>query len=201
MTSDPHYKLIEFFKKISQITSEQENLVREKFRLRRYKKRAYVFNEGDVHKYNSFIVEGALRLYMFDENFKEYSLHFAFENWWTGDLGSFVNNRPSRMCLQAFENTTVLQISYKDQLELLEAIPSLYKPYMFSFQSALMRANTRILDNISSIAEVRYEDFLNTYPRYLNRLPDKFIASYIGVTPEFYSKLKRESLRKYLNID
>ena len=198
---DPHDQLIAYLEKTVQLTDEQKQLVREKFRLRRYKKRAFIFNEGDVHDKNSFIISGALRLYAFDDNFKEYSLHFGFENWWTGDLISYVKNEPSQLCLQAMEDTVLLQINYKDQLEWLDAIPQLYKPWMLAYQGALMRANQRILDNIGSTAEARYEDFLRSYPKYMNRLPDKFIASYIGVTPEFYSKLKRNSLRKYLKLD
>lgn len=194
-------KLIEFFERITLLNEGQKELLRQKFRQRKYKKGAFVYNEGDVHIFNNFVVEGALRLYYLDDNFKEYSLSFAFENWWTGDLNSFVTGSESKMCLQAFENTIVLQITYEDQLEVLEAIPELYKAYMFSFQKALMRANDRIIDNIGGRAEERFEDFMTTYPRYLNRLPDKYIASYIGVTPEFYSKLKRQSLRKHLNLD
>lgn len=197
---EPHDQLIEYLERIVELTDAQKEFTRQKFKVRRYKKRAFIFNEGDIHKYNTFVVSGALRLYAFDDSFKEYSLHFAFENWWTGDLTSLVKNEPSQLCLQAIENSILLQITYEDQKEWLDAIPQLYKPWMLAFQSALMRANQRVLDNIGSTAEKRFEDFLKTYPKYMNRLPDKYIASYIGVTPEFYSKLKRNSVRKYLKL-
>lgn len=197
---NPHDQLITYLEKKVSLTEEQKQLVYEKFRLRRFKRRAFVYNEGDVHKYNNFVVSGALRLYAFDDSFREYSLHFAFENWWTGDLTSFVKGTPSPLCLQAFEDTVILQISYKDQLDWLDRTPKLFKPWMLAYQGALMRSNKRVLDNIGSTAEARYDDFIATYPSYVNRLPDKFIASYIGVTPEFYSKLKKNKLKKYLNV-
>lgn len=198
---NPHHQLIQYLERVVALNDSQKQLLQEKFVLRKFKKRTFIFNEGEPHRYNTFVLKGALRLFALDDAFREYSLHFAFENYWTGDLESFVKGTPSELCLQAFEDTVVLQITHEDLNEVLEAIPAMYKPWMLAFQNALMRANKQILDNIGSTAEARHEDFLTVYKNQLNRLPDKYIASYIGVTPEFYSKLKRESLRKYLKLD
>jgi CRP-like cAMP-binding protein len=137
-----------------------------------------------------------MKLFLEDENARQHCQHFGFEQWWMGDMKSFLNQEPSRLHIQALEPTTVLQITLEDQHRLLEAIPALNTLYRKLVEKALSRANQRILDTISSSAEDRYDDFLATYPSYVERITNQDIASYIGVTPEFFSKMKRGYWKK-----
>lgn len=154
--------------------------------------------EGEKEPLNNFVADGALRLYLLDDQLKEHNMMFAFENWWIGDIGAFLANEESRYYLQAMENSIIYQISSADQQILLDHHIKFCRLFRKKFERALIRTQKRLIDNISSSAHSRYQDFLDTYPNYVNRLPDRYIASYIGVTPEFFSKIKKQVLHDYL---
>ena len=129
---------------------------------------------------------------MVDDKGKEHNLQFAIENWWIGDIGSFHTEEPSKLYIEAMENSIILQIKKEDQLKLFVDYPKFNRIFRVLTENALVSAQRRILQNISSTAEERYLDFLNRYPYFFNRISNVQIASYLGVTPEFLSTIRKK---------
>jgi CRP-like cAMP-binding protein len=161
------------------------------------KRKEFLLKEGDVARYQFFVLNGCLRTYTIDPAGKEHVLMFAPEDWWcSGDLYSFLSGQKSVNNLEALEPTTVLQIS-KDNLDILyQQAPKFERFFRVLFQNAFVFHQTRINANLSQPAEGRYDLFTKNYPGLENRIPQKYIASYIGVTPEFFSQMKANKLRK-----
>ena len=131
-------------------------------------------------------------MYLVDEKGKEHNLQFAVEHWWIGDIGSFHSEKPSKLYIEALENSIILQIKKEDQLKLFLDYPKFNRIFRVLAENAMVSLQNRILQNISSTAEERYLDFLNRYPYFFNRISNVQIASYLGVTPEFLSTIRKK---------
>lgn len=188
MTSKP---LIDYFENHLLLNEEEKSVVREVFKERRIKRRQFILQEGDISKHNTFVVEGCFRMFFVDEKGKEHNLQFAVENWWIGDIGSFHSQEPSKLYIEALENSIILQIKREDQLKLFVDYPKFNRIFRVFTENALVSAQRRILQNISSTAEERYLDFLKRYPHFFNRISNVQIASFLGVTPEFLSTIRK----------
>jgi CRP-like cAMP-binding protein len=184
--------LLEYFSRMSPLRNEEAELVRSKFHARLYRKRQYILQEGDVCKMVNFVVSGCLRMYNVDESGTTHIIQFAIENWWISDLGSFYSEKPSRLNIEAVEDTTVLQIKHDDLLDLYIKAPIFDRIYRVLVENSLVKMQERLLQNLGSDARVRYEDFLTQYPALVNRVPNTHIASFLGITPEFLSKIRNE---------
>jgi CRP-like cAMP-binding protein len=184
--------ILDYFDSILPLNEEEKSIVNDVFKERRVKRRQYILQEGDVSLLNSFVVQGCFRMYMMDNNGKEHNLQFAIENWWIGDIGSFHSELPSKLSIEAIENSVVLQIKKQDQLRLFVEFPKFNRIFRVMTENALVSAQRRILQNISSTAEERYLDFVKRYPSFFNRISNVQIASYLGVTPEFLSTIRQK---------
>jgi CRP-like cAMP-binding protein len=183
--------LIAYFEKHLPLTEEEKAIVEEVFKERSIKKRQFILQEGDICKHNTFVVEGCFKMYLIDPNGKEHNLQFAVENWWIGDIGSFHSEEPSRLTIEALENSVILQIKKEDQWRLFVDYPKFNRIFRVLAENAMVSQQHRILQNISSTAEERYLDFLKRYPQLFNRISNVQIASYLGVTPEFLSTIRK----------
>jgi len=192
MSTEP---LINYFTNILPLDSDDINAVKNLFKERRIKRRQFILQEGDVCSVNTFVVEGCFRMYMVDEKGKEHNLQFAIENWWIGDIGSFHSEKPSRLYIEALENSIILQIKKEDQLKLFVDYPKFNRIFRVLTENAMVSLQNRILQNISSTAEERYLYFLNRYPQFFNRISNVQIASYLGVTPEFLSTIRKKLVK------
>jgi CRP-like cAMP-binding protein len=161
------------------------------------KRKEFLLKEGDVARHQFFVVSGCLRTYTIDTAGKEHILMFAPEGWWcSGDLYSFLSGQQSVNNVDALETTAILQIS-KDNLEFLyQRAPKFERFFRILFQNAFVFHQNRINTNLSQPAKGRYDLFAKTYPNLESRIPQKYIASYIGVTPEFFSQMKANMLHK-----
>ena len=184
--------LIDYFEKYLPLSEEEKSFVEEVFKERSIKRRQFIHQEGDICKHNTFVVEGCFRMYTVDEKGKEHNLQFAIENWWIGDIGSFHSEEPSKLNIEALENSTILQIKKEDQLKLFVDFPKFNRIFRVFTENALASTQRRVLQNISSTAEERYLDFSKRYPYFFNRISNVQIASYLGVTPEFLSTIRRK---------
>lgn len=184
--------LIDYFNKFLPLTEEEKSYIGKTFIERSIKRRQYILQEGDVCKYNTFVVEGCFRMFAVDEKGKEHNLQFAIENWWIGDIGSFHSEQPSKLYIEALENSLILQIKKEDQLQLFIDYPKFNRIFRVFTENALVSAQSRILQNISSTAEERYLEFFSSYPYFFNRISNVQIASYLGVTPEFLSTIRKK---------
>ena len=158
--------------------------------LRELKKSELLLEPGQDCQVQWFVVKGVLRSCYTDAQGLEHNLQFAIENWWSADLGGYFREQPAELHIQALESSTVLALTRKKQEWLFEQHPALERFFRIIVQNAYVEAQRRILATLSLTAEERFERFLRRYPGLLNRIPQYHIAGYIGVTPEFFSKMK-----------
>lgn len=187
--------LLNYFERLIPLNKEEKELVIQKFRPRLYRKKQYVLQEGDTCTQFNFVVRGCLRMYKIDEQGSIHILQFAAENWWIIDLGSFHSEKPSELNIDAFEDTMILQISRTDLISLYLQAPKFDRIFRVLIENSFVSLQKRLLQNISSTAEERYQSFLDTYPHLVNRLPQTQIASFLGITPEFLSRLRSKRLK------
>jgi CRP-like cAMP-binding protein len=159
------------------------------------RKREFLLQEGEVAAQTFFVVSGCLRLFLQSGAGATHVLQFAVEDWWITDLRSFLRSEPSRLSIDALEDTTVLQVTREDLDELLAQLPKLEKAFRMLSQSGMAALQQRIVDSLSQSAAERYLSFRKLYGALEARLPQYQIASYIGVTPEFLSALRRRLAR------
>lgn len=184
--------LIEYFNRIHPLNTSEVEFVEKAFQMRKIKRGQFILQEGDICKHNTFVVEGCFKMYLVDDNGKEHNLQFAIENWWIGDIGSFHNETPTKLNIEALENSSILQIRNEDQHKLFADFPKFNRIFRVLAENAMVAMQHRILQNIGSSAEDRYLDFLSRYPQLFNRITNVQIASYLGVTPEFLSAIRKK---------
>ncbi len=155
------------------------------------KRKQFILNKGDTCKHYSFVASGLLRKYAIDKNGCEFNIQFATENQWIQDLGSFNNNTPSQFYIEAIEPSVLFQLDKNNLLFLLQNFPKFDRNFRVIMENKFINLENRIFQNISLTAEEGYKKFLNEYPELYNRLPNTQIASYLGITPEFLSKVRR----------
>lgn len=182
--------LLSYFDRLIPLSKEEQELVTSTFRSRLFRKRQYVLQEGDVCTQFYFVVRGCLRMYKIDEKGGTHILQFAAENYWMVDLGSFHGVKPSALNIDALEDTVVLQISRNDLISLYVQAPKFDRIFRVLLENSFVRLQERLLQNISSTAEERYQTFLEIYPHLANRLSQVQIAAFLGITPEFLSRLR-----------
>ncbi|CAN5478623.1 Crp/Fnr family transcriptional regulator [soil metagenome] len=159
---------------------------------RTIKRRQAILQEGFPCKHYSFVVEGCFRMYGVDSKGTEHNLQFAAENDWISDIGSFHEDKPSKLFIEAIESSVILQIEKQDLYFLYKEIPKLDRIFKVIIENKFVELQNRVLQNISSTAQERYVTFLEHYPQLALRLPNTQIASYLGITPEFLSKIRSE---------
>lgn len=160
--------------------------------LKTIKRKDYLLRQGEICKTENFIIKGCLRAYTIDENGVEHVILFGIEDWWVGDLYSFLTETPANFFIAAVEDTEIIQIT-KDQLaRLYERVPKFEKFFRLILQNAFIAQQNRINQNLSFTAEQRYLDFINKYPQLEQRLSQKQVASYLGFTPVFLSMIRRK---------
>ena len=188
--------LLDYFQKVIRLSNDEKQLVTELFKPRLYRKKQYVLHEGDVCNQFNFIVRGCLRMYKVDDKGNTHILQFAAENWWLSNIGSFHERKPSELNIDALEDTMVLQISHENLLLLYTNAPKFDRIFRVLIENSFVSLQKRLLQNISSTAEERYNSFLDSYSHLTNRLPQTQIASFLGITPEFLSRLRNKQTKK-----
>jgi len=182
--------LLSYFDRLIPLNKEEKELVTSKFHSRLYRKRQFILQEGDVCTQFNFIVRGCLRMYKIDEKGNTHILQFAAENNWIIDLGSFHDIKSSALNIDALEDTVVLQISHANLIDLYIQAPKFDRIFRVLLENSFIRLQERLLQNISSTAEERYQSFLEVYPHLNNRLSQVQVAAFLGLTPEFLSRLR-----------
>lgn len=160
------------------------------------KRRKVYLRQGNVCKYVAFVLSGALKSYNVDGDGKEHILNFATRDWWIADLYSFISQKPAVLNIETIEESEVLLLSQKDQKTLYEKIPKFERFFRIIVENALVASQQRLIDNMSLTAEERYLQFIKKYPGIPVLVPQHSIASYLGITPEFLSKIRSRLARK-----
>lgn len=154
-----------------------------------------LFKEGAHIQHVAFVHSGCLKSYSVDESGIEHILQFAPEGWWITDMLSFLKGTRSHLYTESIIESEVLLLSRERQLELFDAVPKMERYFRIVTENALCATRQRVIDTMSLTAKERYLQFCDTYPGIIHTIPQKYVASYIGVTPEFLSKMRSSLYR------
>jgi len=161
-----------------------------------YKRKQFILEEGQICKNSIFVTQGCLRGFTVDQSGFEHVLNFAPAGWWIADMYSLLTQKPGILNIEPLEDTEVLLLSKVRQEKLYLEIPQFERFFRIITENSLVAYQQRLIDNLSLTAEERYNNFCKRYPTLINTLPKKQIASYIGVTPEFFSRMQHRMLKK-----
>jgi CRP-like cAMP-binding protein len=187
--------LFDYINKYINLTIEEESILLSKTVHRNYLKDQYIVQHGDVCKSACFIISGCTKTFYMDKDGQEHIIMFSIEDWWTSDLGSFISQTPADYNVQCLKNTQLIEFTYDALEELYKEIPKLERLFRKIVERAFIASQKRIIRNFSMSAKERYLIFKDTYPKIEQRVPQYMIASYLGVTKEFLSKIKSQIIQ------
>jgi CRP-like cAMP-binding protein len=156
------------------------------------RKKQFLVKEGEISRFEAFVLSGCLRTYEMDDQGTEHVIFFSIENWWAGDLYSFVTETPSRYFIDCLEDSELLLLDRASEELLFEKAPKFERYFRLLFQNAFIATQRRLIASHSKMAEERYRDFLERYPGLEKRIPQHQIASYLGITPESLSRIRKQ---------
>lgn len=154
-------------------------------------KKTLLLREGQICKYINFVNVGALSAFHIDKNDKEATIMFAIADWWVTDMFCFLNEKPAMMFIEAIDDSCIFQLSKAHLEKLFNSVPKFERFFRILMQNAYTRAQLRVIENLSLSAEDRYKSFIFKYPHIVKAITQKQIASYLGITPEFLSIIKK----------
>ena len=173
------------------LTEDEQAVIEGKFHHKRLRRKQYFLQEGDVCKQIAFVVKGAARMYSIDNKGHEHIVRFALETWWLGDHESFNLLTPSRLHIEMLEDTDLLVITTVNAHELRDQVKGFDLTIKAMDKQLAVATQKRIHASISMTAEERYDDLVKTYPQFLQRFPQNMVASYLGVSPETLSRMRK----------
>jgi len=186
---------LNYIHKYISLTDEEQIILLSRIKHRKYLKGQYLVQQGDICKSEYFILSGATKTFYVDAEGQEHIVMFSIENWWTSDMGSFISQTPADYNIQCLEPTELFQFSYEAVEELYIKIPKLERFFRKIIERALVASQKRIVRNFSLSAKKRYLIFKKSYPQIEQRIPQYMIASYLGITKEFLSKIKSQLIQ------
>jgi len=154
-------------------------------------RRTLLAKEGEICRHSIFVIDGALKSYTLDKNSDEHVISFALSGWWIADMYSLINQKPGILRIESLAESELLLLSKQNQEQLYERIPKFERFFRIITENALVASQQRIINNLTLTAEERYVHFMEKYPYVLTCAPLHNIASYLGMTPEFLSKIRR----------
>ena len=184
--------IIENISKYIRLRPSESEFVISLMEKRTVARKQYLLRTGEICRYDYFIAKGCVKVCYSDEKGIECIIKFAPENWWVIDLDSFLNGKPSLFYIQTIENVELYQLSRSNYELLNRNLPQFQKFSNERWQQGFISLQQRIMQNLSMTAEERYHQFINKYPGLEQRIPLKLIASYLGITPEFLSMLRKK---------
>ena len=188
-------KLIAHFEKYVSLSEDEKQLLNSSFQLIKVKKRQFIVQPNFVARHRYLVLKGAFRTYVLSNEGEEHTIQFAIEDWWISDYNSYIFQQPATMFVVALENSIVLQIDYTSEQKLKSLSHTFETIFRMMAERSTAFMQRRIITNLTRSAEERYNEFIEKYPSITNRVPQYALASYLGFTTEFLSRL-RSRLRK-----
>jgi CRP-like cAMP-binding protein len=188
--------IIEYISRYVELTSDEINHLILFCKTKKVKKRQFIVQPGFICKHKSYVVKGAFRSYLVDNAGKEHTLAFAIEDWWISDYSSLIYQEPATLFVEALEDAVLIQIDYEDEQIFLKEIPKLEKFERIITQRSLAFQQKRLLSNYTKTAEERYDEFMGKYAAIANRVPQYALASYLGFSTEYLSKIRNRKSSK-----
>jgi CRP-like cAMP-binding protein len=189
MNPDLLLKNIERFVSLS---DEEKEIIISCLHYKKFKRKQNLIQAGETARCQYFILKGCVRSFYTDEEGAEHNIQFAIEDWWIADIGNFLSQKPAKLTLEALEPTEAIYIEYDSQEEMYERIPKLDRYFRILLSNSLVAHQQRILSIISKSGDEKYAEFLEKYPQFVQRIPQIHIASFLGMTPEFLSRMRKK---------
>ena len=194
MNKEKAQPLLEHINQHISLTNQEVDLLLSKITYRKYLKGQFIVQQGDVCNYECFVLSGCTKTFYMDEEGQEHIVMFAIEDWWASDMGSFITQTPADFNVQCLENTDVILFSFDIIEELYAEIPKLERFFRHIIERAYVASQKRIVRSFSLSSKDRYLYFKDQYPEIEQRIPQYMVASYLGITKEFLSKIKKQLL-------
>lgn len=186
--------LLQNIAKYVALSKEEQEIVLNTYTTTRYPAKTLLLKEGEVCVNSTFVLSGILRNYCKDAQDVDHTISFAANGWWIADMYSFLSQKPGNSFIEVVEDAIVMTITREQQEELFDRVPKMERFFRILIERSLVANQQRLMDNMTLSAEIRYTKFLERFPEIKYCLPQKQIASYLGVTPEFFSKMKKRML-------
>ncbi|RIW13368.1 Crp/Fnr family transcriptional regulator [Algoriphagus lacus] len=183
--------VLESLRKFAPLTSEEADYFSKFLKIKRFKKKQFLIQAKEPCRFDFFIVSGLVREYFTDLSGKEFVFRFVKENEWTSDYESFLSGNPASLTIEALEDLVVFSIYQEDANMLLETFPAFERSFRIYLQKSYSSLQHRLFESLSNTVEQRYEEFVFRFPDLAQRVPQYQIAAYLGVSPEFLSKIRQ----------
>ncbi len=193
---DDFSAIIKYVTKYIELTEEEKDYFVSLLKIKKVKKKQFIVQPDFICSHRTYIVKGALRAYLIDAKGLEHTVAFGIDDWWIADFNSYFFRRPATLFVEALEDSVLVQIEYNAEQELMKNIPKFEKFYRIISQNGYAFLQRRILNNISMSAEERYEEFMKQYAAVAARVPQYALASYLGFSTEFLSKIRNKRVKK-----
>jgi CRP/FNR family cyclic AMP-dependent transcriptional regulator len=153
-------------------------------------KKTLLLQDGEICNFEAYILKGCIRKYYINEHGHEVILQFAIEDWWVSDIASFHEKKPSKLFIETLEECELLLLTPETKEQLVTKVPKFERIFRLLVQRNLSSMQNRLIDTIAKTAQEKYLEFLKLYPTIPQRVAQHYIASYLGVTAEFLSKIR-----------
>lgn len=185
-----------YVSKYISLSEEEEEYFVSLLKITRVKKKQLIVQPGFVCKYRSYVVSGAMRAYLLGDDGKEHTVVISVEDWWVSDFNSYLFQEPATLFVEAIEPSVLIQIDFNSEQTLMQQIPKFERFFRLVTQRSFAFLQKRLLSNLSKSAEGRYDEFVASYPAIANRVPQYVLASYLGFSTEFLSKIRNSKAKK-----
>jgi CRP-like cAMP-binding protein len=189
-------QLIDYVQNFVSLKEDEAEQFASSFEEVKVKKRQFIVQPNFTNKYRAFVIKGAFRAYAITNDGQDHTLQFAIENWWVSDFNSYIYQHPATLFIVALEDSTILQIEFEKELELKKSNHKFETFFRIMAEKGLAFEHRRILFDLTHDAETRYENFLLNYPNFVQRVPQYALASYLGMTTEFLSRIRNKRAKK-----
>lgn len=189
-------KIIQHIEKYVPLSAEEKLGCSSVFKIAKFKKKQFIIQPGFVAKHRYFVLDGAIKAYVIGDEGQEHTVQLAIDEWWISDYNSYMFQRPASMFVTAVEDTVALQISFEDEQKLKAASHATGTFFRIIAERSVAFMQRRIISNLTMDAKERYDEFQRAYPQMVTRFPQYVIASYLGMTTEFLSKIRNQKVKK-----
>jgi CRP-like cAMP-binding protein len=191
-----HESILQNVNRFITLNEEEKEYFLSVLQPKKLRKRQYLVQAGELCRYECYVSKGCLRQYYVDDSGKENIVTFALEDWWISDMYGLVTGKPSLTNVDALEDSELLLIEKNVFEKLLSDTPKLERHFRIMLQRAFIAHQQRLIENMNLPADQRYCNFIEKYPQLESRLPQKLIASYLGITPESLSRIRSQYQKK-----
>lgn len=189
-------KITEYIGKFVKLTDEESQLFSSCFKEVKVKKRQFIVQPNFTATHRYYVLQGAFRAYVVTDGGQDHTITFAIDDWWITDYNSYIFQQPATMFVVALEDSIVLQIGYEQEQELKNQNHKFETFFRILAERGLASNQRRIISNLINSAEERYENFVSKYPQIVQRVPQYALASYLGMTTEFLSRIRNKRVSK-----